>query len=46
MALNKKTLTPILVTSGITLLLLAAINNVGALAPVRDFVQPKKEGWF
>lgn len=46
MALNKKTLTPILVTAGMTLLLLAAINNVDMLATIRDFIQPKKEGWF
>lgn len=46
MALNKKTITPLLTSAAVTLLLLAAINNVSALSPARDFIQPAKKGWF
>lgn len=46
MALNQKTLTPLLTGAAVTLLLLATINNVGALKPVRSFIEPSRRGWF
>ncbi|WP_204274553.1 hypothetical protein [Vibrio astriarenae] len=45
MKVDKKTMTPILITACVTLVILGAINNVDAFKPVSDQINGKK-GWF
>ena len=45
MKLNKSTLVPMLVTAGLTIAIVATINNVSALSSVKDVVSGDK-GWF
>ncbi|UGA55296.1 hypothetical protein [Vibrio sp. VB16] len=45
MKLNKATVMPIVITAGLTIALIAVINNVSTLKPVKDTVYGNS-GWF